>query len=117
VADNMASSPVLNEARRVAAEFDLPAAQLNKGVQFFREQMKEGLEKQGSTLSQIPSFVTTVPDGSEKVRLGDFEKVILCISWLIYPVPSYREYIWLSIWAAPISESAQSSSTETRPFP
>jgi hexokinase len=79
VADNMASSPVLSEARRVAAEFDFPAAQLNKAVQFFREQMKDGLEKEGSTLSQIPSFVTTVPDGSEKVRLGNL-KHLTCVS-------------------------------------
>lgn len=28
---------------------------------------EEGLEKNGTTLSQIPTYVTAVPDGTEKV--------------------------------------------------
>lgn len=59
---------LLQEAQRVAAEFDYPAEEVNKGVQAFMDQMQEGLGKQGATMSQIPTYVTAVPNGTEKVR-------------------------------------------------
>jgi hexokinase len=55
------------ETKRIAAEFDYPADEVRKGVKEFIKQMDEGLEKQGTTLSQIPSYVTAVPNGTEKV--------------------------------------------------
>ncbi|PGH08662.1 hypothetical protein AJ79_05944 [Helicocarpus griseus UAMH5409] len=60
------SSPVVDEANRIAALFDYPAAEVNRGVKEFIREMNEGLEKEGATLSQIPSYVTAVPNGTEK---------------------------------------------------
>jgi hexokinase len=59
--------PVLAAATRIAREFDYPASEVRRGVKEFINQMHEGLSKEGATLSQIPSYVTAVPDGSEKV--------------------------------------------------
>jgi hexokinase len=56
------------EVKRMAAEFDYPPSEVNKGVKEFIREMEEGLEKQGTTLSQIPTYVTAVPNGTEKVR-------------------------------------------------
>ncbi|KAN0076249.1 hypothetical protein V8E54_006391 [Elaphomyces granulatus] len=58
--------PVLAAATRIAREFDYPASEVRRGVKEFINQMHEGLSKEGATLSQIPSYVTAVPDGSEK---------------------------------------------------
>jgi hexokinase len=54
------------EVKRVAALFDYPKDEVNKGVQEYIRQMNEGLEKQGTMLSQIPTYVTNVPNGTEK---------------------------------------------------
>ena len=54
------------EAKRMAAEFEFSKDDLNKGVKEFIAEMHEGLEKQGTTLSQIPTYVTAVPNGTEK---------------------------------------------------
>lgn len=62
-----APGPSLDAALRVAREFDLPSDQLQRGVDEFLNQMAEGLEKDGTTLSQIPTYVTSVPNGTEKV--------------------------------------------------
>lgn len=53
-------------AERVAAEFEYPKEQVNRGVKEFIRQMDEGLGKTGATLSQIPTYVTAVPNGTEK---------------------------------------------------
>ncbi|KAF1808589.1 hexokinase [Eremomyces bilateralis CBS 781.70] len=53
-------------AKRVAAEFEYPAVEVNRGVKEFLKEMEEGLEKDGTSLSQIPTYVTAVPDGTEK---------------------------------------------------
>jgi hexokinase len=55
------------EAKRVAAEFDYPAEELNKGVKYFIARMEEGLSKKGALMAQIPTYVTKVPNGTEKV--------------------------------------------------
>lgn len=55
------------EAKRIAAEFDYSTEEVRKGVKEFVREMDEGLEKQGATMSQIPSYVTAVPNGTEKV--------------------------------------------------
>lgn len=59
--------PLIDDAKKVAAEFDYSDTAVNKGVKAFIEQMDEGLEKEGATLSQIPTYVTAVPNGTEKV--------------------------------------------------
>jgi len=53
-------------AERVAAEFEYTKEDVNRGVQEFIREMDEGLEEQGTTLSQIPTYVTAVPNGTEK---------------------------------------------------
>merc|ERR1712000_108885 len=55
-----------DEAKRVAAQFDFTDADLNAHVQEFLKQMGEGLEKDGTSMSQIPTYVTGVPNGTEK---------------------------------------------------
>ncbi|KAA6414325.1 MAG: glucokinase [Lasallia pustulata] len=57
---------LLKEARRVAAEFEYTAEDVRKGVKEFMREMDEGLQKSGSTMSQIPTYVTAVPNGTEK---------------------------------------------------
>lgn len=52
-------------AERVAAEFEYPKEDVNRGVKEFIRQMNEGLAKQGTTMSQIPTYVTAVPNGTE----------------------------------------------------
>lgn len=53
-------------AERVAAEFEYSKEDVNRGVKAFIEQMDEGLGKTGATMSQIPTYVTAVPNGTEK---------------------------------------------------
>lgn len=65
--DPMAPSSILQAALGVAHEFDYPSDQVQRGVEEFIREMHEGLSKHGATLSQIPSYVTSVPNGTEKV--------------------------------------------------
>ncbi|CEJ59759.1 Glucokinase [Penicillium brasilianum] len=60
------SSALLDEATRIAREFDYPAEQVQRGVDEYIKQSNEGLAKENTTLSQIPTFVTAVPNGTEK---------------------------------------------------
>ncbi|KXS96084.1 hypothetical protein AC579_8284 [Pseudocercospora musae] len=53
-------------AERVAAEFEYSKEDVNRGVKEFIRQMHEGLQKTGATMSQIPTYVTAVPNGTEK---------------------------------------------------
>jgi hexokinase len=53
-------------AERVAAEFEYPDVEVNRSVQEFIREMDEGLTKTGATMSQIPTYVTAVPNGTEK---------------------------------------------------
>jgi hypothetical protein len=64
------------EAKRMAAEFDYTTDQVNKTVKEFIRQMEEGLEKQGTTMAQIPTYVTAVPNGTEKV--GELMRLPVC---------------------------------------
>lgn len=72
------------EAKRMVAQFDYPAEEVNKGVKEFIREMEEGLGTQGATLSQIPTYVTSVPNGSEKVGKNSLVAIPLttvgCIS-------------------------------------
>ncbi|OAL30301.1 hypothetical protein AYO20_08779 [Fonsecaea nubica] len=54
------------EAKRLVAQFEYTAEDVNKGVKEFIREMEEGLEKQGTSISQIPTYVTSVPNGTEK---------------------------------------------------
>jgi hexokinase len=63
------SSALLDEAARIARQFDFPAEEVQRGVKEYIREMDEGLSKEGTTLSQIPTFVTQVPNGTEKVNM------------------------------------------------
>ncbi|EXJ66202.1 glucokinase [Cladophialophora psammophila CBS 110553] len=54
------------EAKHMVAQFEYTAEDVNKGVKEFIREMEEGLEKQGTSISQIPTYVTSVPNGTEK---------------------------------------------------
>ncbi|KAF2263372.1 hypothetical protein CC78DRAFT_273459 [Lojkania enalia] len=54
------------QAKRVAAEFEFDADGVNKAVKEFMREMDEGLQREGTELSQIPTYVTAVPNGTEK---------------------------------------------------
>ncbi|KKK12029.1 glucokinase [Aspergillus rambellii] len=59
-------SALLQEAARIAREFDYPAEEVQRGVKEYIREMDEGLSQENTTLSQIPTFVTSVPNGTEK---------------------------------------------------
>lgn len=54
------------ETKSIVSQFDYTDEDVNKGVKEFLHQMGEGLEKDGTSLSQIPTYVTGVPNGTEK---------------------------------------------------
>ncbi|KAI1819505.1 glucokinase [Xylaria intraflava] len=54
------------ETKRIVAQFDYTDDNVNEGVQEFLRQMNEGLHKDGTSISQIPTYVTGVPNGTEK---------------------------------------------------
>ncbi|MCJ1356160.1 MAG: glucokinase [Icmadophila ericetorum] len=57
---------LLQEVEKVAREFDFPAEKINAAAREFQKEMDEGLQKNGATMSQIPTYVTAVPNGTEK---------------------------------------------------
>lgn len=66
------ASAVLEEAKRISAGFEYSTEELNKGVEEFLREMEVGLSREDSGLSQIPSYITSVPDGTEKVQYLSF---------------------------------------------
>lgn len=60
-------SPTVAAAVDIARAFDYPAEQVQRGVKEYIREMYEGLSQHGATLSQIPTYVTDVPNGTEKV--------------------------------------------------
>ncbi|KFX94601.1 hypothetical protein V490_04298 [Pseudogymnoascus sp. VKM F-3557] len=62
----VSSMSLQDAAQRVAKEFDYPDDEVLKGGKHFITQMQEGLLKDGTSMSQIPTYVTGVPNGTEK---------------------------------------------------
>ncbi|KAL8963858.1 MAG: hypothetical protein Q9183_004897, partial [Haloplaca sp. 2 TL-2023] len=60
---------LIDDARQVAEQFEYPPKEVNNGVKEFIRQMDEGLQETEKSLSQIPTYVTAVPNGTEKVAL------------------------------------------------
>jgi len=52
------------ETAAIVAQFDYSDEDVNKGVKEFLRQLGEGLEKDGTSMSQIPTYVTAVPNGT-----------------------------------------------------
>jgi hypothetical protein len=55
VTDAITNMALEDEAKRIAAQFEYTAEDVNKGVEEFIAEMEEGLGKQGAMMSQIPS--------------------------------------------------------------
>lgn len=106
-----APGPSVAAAARLARQFDYPSPQLQRGVDEFLRQMSEGLSKNGATLSQIPTYVTSVPNGTEKVRIAF---ALNCLLWTKTNQPT-RACISPSTSEAPTSASAPSTCTATAP--
>lgn len=65
------NEPSMEEyAEDVAQSFAVSVSSLKTYVQSFQEQMIMGLIGGDSELSQIPTFITKLPDGSEKVAFS-----------------------------------------------
>ncbi|KAF2465965.1 uncharacterized protein BDR25DRAFT_294582 [Lindgomyces ingoldianus] len=64
--DTERSMALAEQAKRVAAEFEFGQEDVRKAVKEFIREMNEGLERDGTELSQIPTYVTAVPNGTEK---------------------------------------------------
>ncbi|KAF2712531.1 hypothetical protein K504DRAFT_464619 [Pleomassaria siparia CBS 279.74] len=64
--DTTRSMALAEQAKRVAAEFEFDKDHVQKAVKEFLREMDEGLQKEGTELSQIPTYVTAVPNGTEK---------------------------------------------------
>ncbi|POR36908.1 Phosphotransferase [Tolypocladium paradoxum] len=54
------------ETTRVVSQFDFSDQDVNTHVREFLQQMRDGLEADGTSISQIPTYVTGVPNGTEK---------------------------------------------------
>ncbi|CAK7268274.1 glucokinase [Sporothrix epigloea] len=52
--------------QRLVAQFEYTDENVNIGVKEFLRQIDEGLHKSGTSMSQIPTYVTAVPNGTEK---------------------------------------------------
>ncbi|KAJ0165049.1 Glucokinase [Colletotrichum tanaceti] len=64
--DKDRASELVAQARRIAHDFDFPAEDVRRATLHFLRQLNEGLQQDGTSLCQIPSFVTNLPNGSEK---------------------------------------------------
>lgn len=77
--DALTNMALAEEVKKIAAEFEYTGEDVNKGVRHFIHQMEEGLANQGTELSQIPTYVTSVPNGTEKVYLPMLSSVAVCL--------------------------------------
>ncbi|KAH0428472.1 hexokinase [Colletotrichum camelliae] len=59
-------SDLISEAQKIAKEFEFPAEDVRRATTHFLKQLNEGLQKDGTSMCQIPSYVTKLPNGSEK---------------------------------------------------
>ncbi|KAM0249019.1 hypothetical protein ACHAQJ_009226 [Trichoderma viride] len=50
---------------KIVSQFEFSDEELNRHVEEFLRQTDTGLKEEGSSISQIPSYVTGVPDGTE----------------------------------------------------
>ncbi|KAL0943344.1 glucokinase [Colletotrichum truncatum] len=59
-------SSMLSQARTIAKEFEFLDNDVCRATTHFLKQLNEGLQKDGTSMCQIPSYVTKLPNGSEK---------------------------------------------------
>ncbi|KAH7311448.1 hexokinase [Stachybotrys elegans] len=56
---------VVGWANSIASQFIVTTDKINVATDLFVKQLKQGLEEDGSSLLQVPSYVTKLPNGSE----------------------------------------------------
>lgn len=54
------------ETKKVVSQFEITDQDVNHATEEFLRQMEEGLKIDGTSISQIPTYVTGVPNGTEK---------------------------------------------------
>ncbi|KAF9874939.1 glucokinase [Colletotrichum karsti] len=64
--DENGQSDLILEAVRIAREFEFSADDVRRATAHFLKQLNEGLQEDGTSMCQIPSYVTKLPNGSEK---------------------------------------------------
>ncbi|KAJ2991863.1 hypothetical protein NUW58_g2365 [Xylaria curta] len=89
LAPTMANS-LVEETKRIVAQFEYTDDDVNRGVQEFLRQMNEGLRKDGTSISQIPTYVTGVPNGTEKVLSH-------LIAWILYSILTRRQGLYMAV--------------------
>ncbi|KAL7268658.1 glucokinase [Rhizina undulata] len=57
---------LIEKAESIAKEFEFTPEQVNNGVKEFIRLMDEGLQEDGKPMAMIPTYVTGVPNGTEK---------------------------------------------------
>ncbi|KAK1483591.1 hexokinase [Colletotrichum tamarilloi] len=60
------ASELIAQARKIVHDFDFPPEDVRRATTHFLKQLNEGLQEDGTSMCQIPSFVTKLPNGSEK---------------------------------------------------
>ncbi|KAG9249457.1 glucokinase [Emericellopsis atlantica] len=65
-ADSLEHLDPMDRAKAVAREFHVSSETIETGTGHFVKQLSEGLLADGTTLLQVPSYVTNLPNGTEK---------------------------------------------------
>jgi hypothetical protein len=94
--DMIMSAPAIS-VEGIAREFEYPADQVQRGVKEFIREIHEGLSTQGATLSQIPTYVTSVPNGTEKVCHLDGPSRVREISFFFFVFPCVNVSIYFIV--------------------
>ena len=69
-----------DEAKRIAKSFEVSSDTLARCVRFFQLEMQIGLSREGSDLSQLPTYVTKLPSGKETVRYNLCRQITFCLT-------------------------------------
>ncbi|KAF8428226.1 hexokinase-domain-containing protein [Tirmania nivea] len=60
------NTPLMQKAGEIAQEFEYDTKQINAAVEEFQNLMTKGVENEGEAMTMIPTYVTAVPNGTEK---------------------------------------------------
>lgn len=60
------NTPLMQKAEEIAQEFEFDTKQINAAVEEYQKLMNKGLENDGEAMTMIPTYVTAVPNGTEK---------------------------------------------------
>lgn len=60
------NTPLMQKAKEIANEFDFDTRQINAAIAEFKKLMDKGLQHDAEAMTMIPTYVTAVPNGTEK---------------------------------------------------